>query len=78
MFFECFQITQRLGALEYAKGVWSAWDRDIFGILCSQLQKQPCVRATFMELAGGMQEARTVAQGGWYVQTILQHAADLL
>ena len=67
VFLQCFQISQSLGLLERAKGIGSAGDRDIFVIIRSQLQEQPRVRAALMELTCGMQEARSITQGGWYM-----------
>src|SRR6266849_10118946 len=61
---ERLQVAQRLGLLENREAVGLARDGHVARVVLDDLEKHAGLGAAFVQLAGGVKEARTVARGG--------------
>src|SRR5687767_5147733 len=75
---EGLEIAERLPRLERAEAVARARDDDLVGVVAGDLQEQPSGRSALVELAGGVEIARTVGHRGGHAQPVAQDDAQLL
>src|SRR5271157_2085541 len=72
------EITQCLRLLEHTEGEFLAWDFDFVDIVGGYLDEHAAVGTAFVQLPGGVQEARAVAGGGCDFLLIANGDANLL
>src|SRR5260370_32330956 len=72
------EIAARLRGLDHAERVPLTGDRQIFGIIAGDLQKNAAVGTAFVGLSGGMQEARSEAEYRGHFSLVTNGVADAL
>ena len=60
------EITTGLEAVQLAEAQALAWDGEVGSAVRGELQKHPSVGTSLVELSGGVQEPRPVAERGRY------------
>ena len=69
---ESDEISLGLSRFQLAEAEWLTGNRQIVWHPVDDLKEMPYRRAAFVELTGGVQEARTVTQGGGHLEPIAE------
>ena len=75
---EHLEIAARLGGFDHAKSVFLPGDLEINRIIASDLQEYARVRAAFIGLTCGMEEARAEAKASRHLLSVPNDGTDLL